>query len=284
VSDDFAVEVVAEQCDMQERVGRQRDVVLVDGAREQRDEERAELDVGAHAIAPLLRLTHARARAPVERDRRVDVGNLHREICNTGNRHDRDNTPVASRPVSSLLVLTGPPGAGKSTVARLLADRYEPSVLVAGDAFFGFLARGAIEPWLPASHEQNTVVTRGAAAATGVYASAGYTTIYDGMVGPWFIDTFARATGLDELDYAILMPSSAVCVDRVATREGHGFRDEPATRKMHDEFARAVVDERHVIVDPGGDAADVAYVVARAWETGQFTYRPEEPFPSRRSS
>ena len=53
---------------------------------------------------------------------------------------------------------------------------------------------------------------------------------------------------------------------------------------MHDEFARAVVDERHVIVDPGGDAADVAYVVARAWETGQFTYRPEEPFPSRRSS
>jgi len=42
-----------------------------------------------------------------------------------------------------LLVVTGPPGAGKSTVARLVTDRFEPSALVEGDAFFAFLARGA---------------------------------------------------------------------------------------------------------------------------------------------
>jgi hypothetical protein len=30
--------------------------------------------------------------------------------------------------MSSLLRATGPPGAGKSTVVRILADRYEPSV------------------------------------------------------------------------------------------------------------------------------------------------------------
>ena len=45
--------------------------------------------------------------------------------------------------MASLVVVTGPPGAGKSTVARALADSFEPSVLVAGDAFFAFLARGA---------------------------------------------------------------------------------------------------------------------------------------------
>lgn len=44
------------------------------------------------------------------------------------------------------MVVTGPPGAGKSTVARILADRVEPSVLVEGDSFFAFLARGAIPP------------------------------------------------------------------------------------------------------------------------------------------
>ena len=172
--------------------------------------------------------------------------------------------------MSNLLVLTGPPGAGKSTVARILADRYEPSVLVDGDAFFGFLARGAIEPWLPASHDQNTTVTRGAAAATGVFATGGYVTVYDGMVGPWFIDTFAQGTGLPALDYAILLPARDACVERGATRRDHGFRDEPATRKMYDEFARASIDPRHVFVEPPGAPDEVADLVAAAWEAGRL--------------
>lgn len=32
-------------------------------------------------------------------------------------------------------------------MGRLVAHRFDPSALVEGDAFFGFLARGAIEPW-----------------------------------------------------------------------------------------------------------------------------------------
>ena len=48
-----------------------------------------------------------------------------------------------------LLVVTGPPGAGKSTVAARLVERRSPSALVEGDAFFAFLRRGRIDPWLP---------------------------------------------------------------------------------------------------------------------------------------
>src|ERR1700730_3526544 len=112
-----------------------------------------------------------------------------------------------NRSVGSLLVVTGPPGAGKSSVARVLADAAYESVLIEGDAFFGFLASGAIEPWLPASNDQNTVVTKAAASAAGAFATGGYTAVYDGVVGPWFLPTFGAATGLDRLDYAILLPS-----------------------------------------------------------------------------
>jgi hypothetical protein len=62
--------------------------------------------------------------------------------------------------VGSLLVITGPPGAGKSTLARVMADIAGRSVLVEGDAFFAFLASGRVDPWLPGSHEQNAVVTK----------------------------------------------------------------------------------------------------------------------------
>ena len=172
-----------------------------------------------------------------------------------------------------LLVVTGPPGAGKSTVARLLADRFEPSVLVDGDAFFAFVARGFFEPWLPESHAQNAVVTDASAAAAGRYAAGGYTTVYDGVVGPWLLPAFAAATGLAALDYLVLLPSADQCVARVATRRGHGFTDEAATRKMHDEFSRADVDRRHVLVDPPDTPEEVVDAMVAALDAGALRYR-----------
>jgi len=179
--------------------------------------------------------------------------------------------------MGSLLVITGPPGAGKSTVATIVADRFDKSALVHGDAFFGFLAKGASPPWLPESNEQNTVVTEASAKAAGRYADGGYLVVYDGIVGPWFLETFAEASGLASLEYVILLPPVEVCLERVSTRTDHGFTDEDATRKMHDEFAVSGVDTQHVLVDPPSDPDATADLIVNELGRGTLTYHPPPP-------
>jgi hypothetical protein len=103
--------------------------------------------------------------------------------------------------------------------------------------------------------------------------SGGYDTVFDGVVGPWFLPAFATATGLEWLHYVILMPSLERCVVRVRTRQGHGFTDEAATRHMHEQFTRAMIDQRHVIVDPPDDVDDVAALVLAAVGDESLIYR-----------
>ncbi|WP_436795107.1 AAA family ATPase [Actinospongicola halichondriae] len=177
--------------------------------------------------------------------------------------------------MGSLLVVTGPPGSGKSTVAAMLAEQAGPGALIEGDRFFAFLARDAIPPWLPESHEQNTVVTSAAGAATGRFADGGFHTVYDGIVGPWFLTTFGSATGLTAFDYVVLLPDVETCVARVSSRTGHDFRDEDAARKMHEEFARASVPARHVLTLGSDSVGEVVDQIAEARAAGALQVRTD---------
>lgn len=172
--------------------------------------------------------------------------------------------------VASLLVVTGPPGAGKSTISAILATCSDRSVLIQGDRFFDFLAEGATEPWLPESRNQNEIVAEAAAMATGRFARD-YQVVYDGVVYPWFLPAFTRAAGVDELDYVIILPPIDVCVRRVRSRAGHGFSDEAATRSMHTEFRASPKVRRHTLA---GEMAPIEAVnaIRLAQANGQLRY------------
>lgn len=180
-------------------------------------------------------------------------------------------------PAPRLLVVTGPPGSGKSTVCEALADRWEPSVLVEGDAFFAFLRRGSIAPWLPGAHTQNDTTVRAAAAAAGRFADGGMTVVYDGVIGQWFLATFAALTGVDAIDYVVLLPPVETCLERVSTRTGHGFTDLDAARHMHEDFVRATSEQGSsgpgvVLTDLPDGVSGVADAIVAAVRSGRTRY------------
>lgn len=171
--------------------------------------------------------------------------------------------------MGSLLVVTGPPGAGKSTIARIIADSMSPAALVEGDEFFRFLRNGVIEPWKVEAREQNEVVVGIQATTAACYRVSGYETVYDGIVGPWFLDRFVEHAGAP-VDYAVLLPAIDVCLHRIGTRTDHEFRDETATRSLHHQFVAESLDGRHVFDSGAGTAQDIAEAIMARRSAGRL--------------
>ena len=168
-------------------------------------------------------------------------------------------------------MITGPPGAGKSSVSEQLANQFEPSALVAGDSFFAMIKQGYILPWLPQSRRQNTVIIEAAAAAAGRLTDI-CSVVYEGVLGPWLLPTFVRAAGLPHIHYVILLPPLEVCLKRVQGRVDHGFGELSVTRDLYEQFANAVVETRHLITEAADHPAQLAELISRRLGDGQFRY------------
>jgi tRNA uridine 5-carbamoylmethylation protein Kti12 len=172
-----------------------------------------------------------------------------------------------------VLILTGPPGVGKTTAAGILSARSDRAVHLEADAFFRFIRSGHVEPWRPESHEQNQVVMRIVAGAAAGYASAGYLTIVEGIVIPgWFLEPLRDALrdAGQAVAYAVLRAPLDACLARVQSREGDPPIDAGAIERIWRSFADLGDLEENALEVGDMDPEGIADLLARRLAAGQL--------------
>ena len=120
-----------------------------------------------------------------------------------------------------IIIITGAPGTGKTTVAAMLAEKsdLEKSVHIRTDDFYHYLSKGAIPPHLPESNEQNRVVIEAFLESAKRFVCGGYDVIVDGIVGPWFLTPWLKLISEGyEVHYIVLRASKEETLKRAIER------------------------------------------------------------------
>ncbi|MFI8505094.1 AAA family ATPase [Streptomyces sp. NPDC085524] len=177
-----------------------------------------------------------------------------------------------------VIVVTGPPGAGKSTVAALLADHLTPSVHLHSDDFWSCIKQGGVPPYLPEADRQNQVVLRVLVSAAFGYAGGGYHVVYDGVVGPWFIDLFRAAAEEHAvpLNYVVLRPDQDTTMERATGRTGDALTDPEPIRSMHARFRDMGAYEANVLDSSSLTAGVTAASILQSLARGAYLLGPDD--------
>jgi chloramphenicol 3-O-phosphotransferase len=141
--------------------------------------------------------------------------------------------------VNQVIIVTGPAGAGKSSVAEAICERFDRMMHIEVDHLRHWVKAGYRHPWLddPQTAEQRLLAVRNASAIAREADALRYAAVIDDVVLAEGVALYREAfAGIGcNVHFALLLPSLEVTLAR------DGQRSEPIpdrARTLHADFAR----------------------------------------------
>ena len=168
--------------------------------------------------------------------------------------------------MSQVVIVSGPAGAGKSSVCEALAGRYDRTVHLETDLLYSAIRMGYIHPWKPGSERQNQMVSRAAAGAARAFAAEEFGVFIDGVIGAHLLPDYIeglRGTGVP-VHFVVLLPSVEEMLQRARAREKVIGASEDVYRQSHalfagkPEFAACTIDTTGLSAEESADAVMAA--------------------------
>ena len=170
--------------------------------------------------------------------------------------------------MSSIVIVSGCPGSGKTTLSKALVRSGPQGLHLLSDVFYGFPAE-PIEPTSKESHHQNTVIMRALARSARAFAEGGYRVVLDGVIGPWFLPALHdELSGGPTVSYLALRAPEVEAIRRVRDREGPGASDR--VRHMVYAFADLGAIESHALDTAGRTVEEVLSLALQGLVEGRF--------------
>jgi adenylate kinase family enzyme len=168
--------------------------------------------------------------------------------------------------MKSIVLLSGPVGAGKSTVAKeLVAISNAPVSYIEGDRFWGFIAKNEEKSSRNKNFKMIMTAMIGAALPMALY---GHEVILDFSIPPWFLETVHKVVkGKVSVHYIVLRPSEKICKVRAAKRDEGKIEDYSFYHELYLSFNTV---QKNIICDDVNEPAVVAAHVREAIDEGMF--------------